>query len=76
MGHSLGGFFGATIASDPPPELRAVVLIDGGHLGVREFAALGQPAPEASREELLAWVKAEPSCAFRTGTRRSASWRR
>jgi pimeloyl-ACP methyl ester carboxylesterase len=57
VGHSLGGFFGATIASDPPPALRAVVLIDGGHLGVREFAALGQPAAGASRAELLAWVK-------------------
>jgi pimeloyl-ACP methyl ester carboxylesterase len=57
VGHSLGGFLGAAIASDPPPSLRAVVLVDGGHLGVREFAALGQPAPEASREELLEWVK-------------------
>ena len=57
VGHSLGGFFGAAIASDPPPALRTVVLVDGGHLGVREFAALGQPAPEASREALLAWVK-------------------
>jgi pimeloyl-ACP methyl ester carboxylesterase len=57
VGHSLGGFFGATIASDPPPALRAVVLIDGGHLGMREFVALGQPAPEASRAELLSWAK-------------------
>ena len=57
VGHSLGGFFGATIASDPPPALRAVVLIDGGHLGVREFAALGQPAPEATSAEVLVWVK-------------------
>lgn len=56
VGHSLGAFFAATVASDPPAQLRAVVLIDGGHLGVREFAALGQPAPDASRAELLAWV--------------------
>ena len=57
VGHSLGGFYGATIASNPPAGLRAVVLIDGGHLGVREFAALGQPAPQAGRAELLAWVR-------------------
>jgi pimeloyl-ACP methyl ester carboxylesterase len=56
VGHSLGGFFGTAIASNPPPALRAVVLIDG-HLGISEFAALGQPAPQASRAELLAWVK-------------------
>jgi pimeloyl-ACP methyl ester carboxylesterase len=56
VGHSLGAFFAATVASDPPAQLRAVVLIDGGHLGVREFAALGQPAPGASGAELLAWV--------------------
>ena len=30
VGHSLGGFYGATIASNPPAGLRAVVLIDGG----------------------------------------------
>jgi len=57
VGHSLGAFLGAAVASDPPPELLAVVLIDGGHLGMREFAGLGQPAPEASGAELVAWVR-------------------
>lgn len=56
VGHSLGGYLGAGIASDPPVGLRAVVLIDGGYLSVAEMAELGLPPPAAGRAEVLAWV--------------------
>jgi pimeloyl-ACP methyl ester carboxylesterase len=56
VGHSLGAYLAVALASDPPVELRAVVLIDGGYLRVDEMVELGQPPVSASRSELVAWL--------------------
>ena len=60
VGHSLGGDIALGIAADPPPGLRAVVLVDGGYLGPSDRVALGAP-DAADREAMVASMRqAEP----------------
>ena len=57
IGHSLGAYLGVGVATQPPPELRAAVLIDGGFLDVHGMAALGMPITAGSAT-LAAWMQA------------------
>jgi len=57
IGHSLGAYLALDIAAQPPAALRAVVMIDGGFLGTREFRELGMPIGEG-RETLISWLEA------------------
>jgi pimeloyl-ACP methyl ester carboxylesterase len=57
IGHSLGAYVALDVAARPPAALRAVVMIDGGFLGRREFRELGMPIGEG-RETLIAWLEA------------------
>ena len=56
VGHSIGADLAVGVASAPPPELRAVVLIDGGFLDSATRGALGMPA-SATREEVDQFVQ-------------------
>jgi pimeloyl-ACP methyl ester carboxylesterase len=57
IGHSLGAYVALDVAARPPATLRAVVMIDGGFLGRREFREFGMPLGEG-RETLVAWLDA------------------
>lgn len=57
VGHSLGAFVAAGIAGEPPPGLRAAVLIDGGFLDAAGMAQLGMPTM-GGRQELTEWLEA------------------
>jgi pimeloyl-ACP methyl ester carboxylesterase len=57
IGHSLGAFVAAGVASAPPAGLRAAVLIDGGFLGAHEMEMLGMPVTQG-RDDLTAWLEA------------------
>jgi pimeloyl-ACP methyl ester carboxylesterase len=56
VGHSLGAYLAVALAAEPPPGLRAVVLIDGGYLSPGDLAELGWPDAQADRAELIAWL--------------------
>ena len=56
VGHSLGGDIALGVAGDPPPGLRAVVLVDGGYLEPADRVELGAPdAPD--REAMVAAMR-------------------
>jgi pimeloyl-ACP methyl ester carboxylesterase len=57
IGHSLGAYLAVGVATEPPADLRAVVLIDGGFLDAHGMAALGMPATAGSTA-LTAWFQA------------------
>lgn len=57
IGHSLGAYLAVGVATQPPPELRAAVLIDGGFLDLHGMAALGMPVTAGSGA-LAAWMQA------------------
>jgi pimeloyl-ACP methyl ester carboxylesterase len=57
VGHSLGAYLAAGVATKPSAQLRAVVLIDGGFLDPHGMAALGMPTA-SGRGELAAWLGA------------------
>jgi pimeloyl-ACP methyl ester carboxylesterase len=57
VGHSLGGYVALGLAVNPPPELRAAVLIDGGFLSAEDYVELGMPVT-SGRAELIAWMEA------------------
>lgn len=57
LGHSLGADLSAGVAADPPPGLRAAVLVDGGYMDAGTRAAHGVPAT-APRAEVVEWVAA------------------
>jgi pimeloyl-ACP methyl ester carboxylesterase len=52
VGHSVGGYVAAGVAANPPPELRAAMLIDRGFLDACDFAELGMPTT-AGRAPLI-----------------------
>ena len=56
VGHSLGANLLVGVAADPPPGLRAVVLLDGGFTDGDGLAELGMPV-RAGREALIAWMQ-------------------
>jgi pimeloyl-ACP methyl ester carboxylesterase len=56
IGHSLGAYVALDVAARPPAPLRAVVMIDGGFLGRREFREFGMPIGEG-RETLVSWLE-------------------
>lgn len=57
VGHSLGAYLAADVATEPSPALRAVVLIDGGFLTANELGQAGMPVGEG-RAALTAWFEA------------------
>jgi pimeloyl-ACP methyl ester carboxylesterase len=56
VGHSLGAFVAAAVATRPPPSLAAAVLIDGGFLDATAMGTLGMPLA-AGRASLIAWLR-------------------
>jgi pimeloyl-ACP methyl ester carboxylesterase len=56
VGHSLAGDIALGVAADPPPGLRAVVLVDGGYLEPADRVALGAP-DAADREAVVAFMR-------------------
>jgi pimeloyl-ACP methyl ester carboxylesterase len=56
LGHSLGGDIAVGVATAPPPELKAVVLVDGGYLDDAARRALGSPRG-ISPEQTLEWAR-------------------
>jgi pimeloyl-ACP methyl ester carboxylesterase len=56
VGHSLGGDIALGVADDPPPGLRAVVLVDGGYLEPMDRVELGAP-DAADREAMVASMR-------------------
>jgi pimeloyl-ACP methyl ester carboxylesterase len=56
VGHSLGGDIALGVAGDPPPGLRAVVLVDGGYLEPADRVELGAP-DAADREAMVASMR-------------------
>jgi pimeloyl-ACP methyl ester carboxylesterase len=56
VGHSLGGDIALGVADDPPPGLRAVVLVDGGYLEPVDRVELGAP-DAADREAMVASMR-------------------
>jgi pimeloyl-ACP methyl ester carboxylesterase len=56
VGHSLGAYVALGVGCDPPKGLRAIVLIDGGFLTVRDLASIGMPVL-SGRTELVAWLQ-------------------
>jgi pimeloyl-ACP methyl ester carboxylesterase len=56
VGHSLGGDIALGVADDPPPGLRAVVLVDGGYLEPADRVELGAP-DAADREAMVASMR-------------------
>ncbi len=57
VAHSLGAYVAVGLAADPPPGLRAAVLLDGGFTDAAAMAATGMPVTSA-REQLIAWMQA------------------
>jgi len=56
VGHSLGAYVAAGVATRPPPSLSAAVLIDGGFLDASDRGELGMPVG-AGRDALIAWLR-------------------
>jgi pimeloyl-ACP methyl ester carboxylesterase len=56
VGHSLGAYVAAGVATRPPPSLSAAVLIDGGFLDAVGRGKLGMPLG-AGRDALIAWLR-------------------
>lgn len=56
VGHAFGGYVACGVAADPPPGLRAAVLIDGGFMDVRTMVAVDLPVTEG-RERLVAAIE-------------------
>jgi pimeloyl-ACP methyl ester carboxylesterase len=56
VGHSLGAYVAAGVATRPPPSLSAAVLIDGGFLDADARGELGMPLG-AGRDALIAWLR-------------------
>jgi pimeloyl-ACP methyl ester carboxylesterase len=56
VGHSLGAYVAAGVATRPPPSLSAAVLIDGGFLDADARSELGIPLG-AGRDALIAWLR-------------------
>jgi pimeloyl-ACP methyl ester carboxylesterase len=56
VGHSLGAHVAVGLACDPPPGMRAAVLIDGGFLDAATLAELGPPAT-SPRPDVVAWMR-------------------
>lgn len=56
VGHSLGAYVAAGVATRPPPSLSAAVLIDGGFLDAAGRSELGIPLG-AGRDALIAWLR-------------------
>jgi pimeloyl-ACP methyl ester carboxylesterase len=56
VGHSLGGDIALGVADDPPPGLRAVVLLDGGYLERSDRIELGAP-DHGDREAMVAAMR-------------------
>jgi pimeloyl-ACP methyl ester carboxylesterase len=59
VGHSLGADIALGVANQPPPGLKAAVLIDGGYLDAPTRAELGIPT-RSGRAALLDWLQANP----------------
>lgn len=57
VGHSLGAYLAVGVAAEPPPALRAAVLIDGGFMDATAMAEAGMPV-SSGREQLIAWMRA------------------
>jgi pimeloyl-ACP methyl ester carboxylesterase len=55
VGHSLGAFLAAGVATRPPLSLSAAVLIDGGFLDATAMGKLGMPL-SAGRARLIDWL--------------------
>jgi pimeloyl-ACP methyl ester carboxylesterase len=62
VGHSLGGDIALGVADDPPPGLRAVVLVDGGYLEPADRVELG--APDAADREAMVGSMREAEARF------------
>jgi pimeloyl-ACP methyl ester carboxylesterase len=62
VGHSLGGDIALGVADDPPPGLRAVVLVDGGYLEAADRVELG--APDAADREAMVGSMREAEARF------------
>jgi pimeloyl-ACP methyl ester carboxylesterase len=60
VGHSLGAYVAVGLAADPPPGLRAAVLIDGGYLDRNAYSELGMPVTEGWAQ-LAAWMRSNQS---------------
>ncbi|MGD0811802.1 MAG: alpha/beta hydrolase [Acidimicrobiales bacterium] len=56
VGHSLGAYVALGVGCDPPEELRAIVLMDGGFLTARDFVAIGMPVL-SGYSDLVAWMQ-------------------
>jgi pimeloyl-ACP methyl ester carboxylesterase len=56
VGHSLGAFIAAGVATRPPPSLRAAVLIDGGFLDAAGMEKMGMPL-RTGRSMLVEWLR-------------------
>jgi pimeloyl-ACP methyl ester carboxylesterase len=56
VGHSLGGDIALGVADDPPPRLRAVVMVDGSYLEPADRVELGAP-DAADREAMVASMR-------------------
>ena len=57
VAHSLGAYLAVGVAGDPPPGLRAVVLLDGGFMNAAAMSEIGMPVT-SGREQLIAWMRA------------------
>jgi pimeloyl-ACP methyl ester carboxylesterase len=57
VGHSLGAYLALGLAANPPEELAAAVLIDGGFLSPEDYVELGMPVT-SGHAELTAWMQA------------------
>jgi pimeloyl-ACP methyl ester carboxylesterase len=56
VGHSLGADLAVGVATDPPPGLGAVVLVDGGYVDAKTRGELGMPSV-AERETVAQFVQ-------------------
>lgn len=57
VAHSLGAYLAVGLAADPPPGLRAAVLLDGGFMDAAAMSEGGMPVT-SGRAELIAWMRA------------------
>ncbi|HTX07075.1 MAG TPA: alpha/beta hydrolase [Solirubrobacteraceae bacterium] len=57
VGHSLGAYVAIGLAANPPAELRAAVLIDGGFLSAEDYVELGMPV-KSGPAQLITWMEA------------------
>jgi pimeloyl-ACP methyl ester carboxylesterase len=56
VGHSIGGDVALGVAAEPPSNLGAVVLIDGGYLEPADAVELGMP-DGSDRDEMVAYMR-------------------